>query len=437
MTDAPQDPTADTAPHLVWTAVDGQPQRSRWRSLAGHPAPAKTVVADDSLSADTAYRLADAGRGLLWRGDYQNARHLMQALARRVDARVDGWVDGRGEERLDARVDGRGKGPAGAAPDSSADAAPGSSAGAAEPGPSAPPATAALTAAFQAQRRAQALRSRILGAVLLPFDADHGLPLKRAPDVRAAGLQAHGVVDGPYVGSLRELLGLVGAFEWRKKGVAVPALKGSIHPHHGVFSPVRGEYIDLVAQTRLPAAAKPARAADIGTGTGVLAAVLARRGLWVVATDVSPAALACAQDNFERLGVAERITLQQRDLFPKGHFGLVVCNPPWVPWAAAQPGSALEAAVYDADSRMLRGYLAGLPAHLAPGGEGWLILSDLAEHLGLRSREQLLGWIAEAGLQVLGRVDTRPTHARAADGADPLHAARSAELTSLWRLGRA
>lgn len=429
MTDDPQDHTAAATPELVWTPDDGQPQRSRWRSLAGHPAPARTVLADDSLSADTAYRLADAGRGLLWRGDYHNARHLMQALARRVDARVEGRSEGQAEGRAEVRADGRHEGRVGAAPGSSADAGP--------PGASVPSATAALTAAFQAQRWAQALRSRILGAVLLPFDADHGLPLKRAPDVRAAGLQAHGAVDGPYVQSLRELLGLVGAFEWRKKGVPVPALKGNIHPHHGVFSPVRGEYIDLVAQTKLPAAAKPARAADIGTGTGVLAAVLARRGLWVVATDLSPAALACAQDNFERLGVAERITLQQRDLFPKGHFGLVVCNPPWVPWASAQPGSALEAAVYDADSRMLRGFLAGLLAHLAPGGEGWLILSDLAEHLGLRPREQLLGWIAQAGLQVLGRVDTRPTHARATDDTDPLHAARAAEVTSLWRLGRA
>ena len=417
MTDDPQDNAADAAPQLAWTTDDGQPQRNRWRSLAGHPAPAKVVLTDDSMSADTAYRLADAGRGLLWRGDYPNARHLLQALARRVDAHVGGRADGRAEGRV------------GVAAGSGGHTTPLDLA--------APPATAPLTAAFQAQRWAQALRSRILGALLLPFDADHGLPLKRAPDVRAAGLQAHGAVDGPYVQSLRELLGLVGAFEWRKKGVPVPALKGNIHPHHGVFSPVRGEYIDLVAQTKLPAAAKPARAADIGTGTGVLAAVLARRGLWVVATDLSPAALACAQDNFERLGVAERITLQQRDLFPKGHFGLVVCNPPWVPWASAQPGSALEAAVYDADSRMLRGFLAGLLAHLAPGGEGWLILSDLAEHLGLRPREQLLGWIAQAGLQVLGRVDTRPTHARATDDTDPLHAARAAEVTSLWRLGRA
>jgi hypothetical protein len=83
---------------------------------------------------------------------------------------------------------------------------------------------------------------------------------------------------------------------------------------------------------------------------------------------------------------------------------------------------------------MLRGFLNGLAAHLAPGGEGWLILSDFAEHLGLRPRAQLLEWIAAAGLSVLERHDVRPTHSRASDAADPLHVARAAEVTSLWRL---
>ena len=83
---------------------------------------------------------------------------------------------------------------------------------------------------------------------------------------------------------------------------------------------------------------------------------------------------------------------------------------------------------------MLRGFLAGLAAHLEPGGEGWLILSDIAEHPGLRTRDELLALIDAAGLQVLGRKDARPKHPKARDESDPLHAARSAEITSLWRL---
>jgi methylase of polypeptide subunit release factors len=130
--------------------------------------------------------------------------------------------------------------------------------------------------------------------------------------------------------------------------------------------------------------------------------------------------------------LGEQVDILQADLFPLGRAPLVVCNPPWVP---AKPSSPLEYAVYDPDSRMLRGFLGGLAAHLVPGGEGWLILSDLAEHLELRSRSALLTLIDQAGLQVLGRRDIRPTHPRAADKTDPLHAARAAEITSLWRLG--
>jgi methylase of polypeptide subunit release factors len=403
-----------TPPPLVhWTDADDQPQQADWRSLAGHPPPARLAVVDDRLSADVAYRMACDGTGLLWVGDYQNARHLLQALGRRLDHLPSQRPERRGTPASDRR--GRG-------------------AAASAPGAAPPTGTDALREAFLQQRRTQAHRAQVLNQLLLPFDADHGLPLRRAPDVRAAGLAAHGPVTAHYVAPLRELLGIVGAYEWRRKGVPIPALKASIHPHHGVFSPVRGEYVDLVAKAPLPAAAKPARAVDIGTGTGVLAAVLARRGLWVTATDTSPAALACAADNLARLELTERVTLQQTDLFPKGHHGLVVCNPPWVP---AEAHSALDGAVYDPDSRMLRGFLAGLRAHLAPGGEGWLILSDLAEHLGLRPREQLLGWIADAGLAVRGRIDTTPQHRKADDASDPLHAARAAEVTSLWRLAAA
>jgi len=201
-----------------------------------------------------------------------------------------------------------------------------------------------------------------------------------------------------------------------------------------VFAPIRQEYVGLVAKAPLPAAlVSDDLAFDIGTGTGVLAAVLAHRGVArVLATDQEPRALACAQDNMERLGLTEQVTVRQADLFPSGRAALIVCNPPWLP---GRVSSALERAVYDPDSSMLLGFLRSLAEHLVPQGEGWLILSDLAERLGLRTRAQLLTAIEAAGLQVLGRIDARPTHPRAFDVTDPLHAARVAEVTSLWRLG--
>lgn len=390
------------APTLIhWTDAHGTAHEARWGALGGQPAPRKVVPADDRMPADTAYKLACEGTALLWQGDFQNARHLLQALGRRLDQH-------------------------GRRPKAGPHGGPAQTSGQTTLTPE------AAREAFHQHRQQQGHRARILGMLLLPFEADHGVPLRRAPDVRQACLEAHGAVDAPYVAPLRELLGLIGAHEWRKKGVEIPALKGRIHTHHGVFSPVRGEYVDLVAKASLPATDL---AFDIGTGSAVLAAVLARRGVRrIVATDLSPQALDCARENLQRLGLAAQVELLQADLFPPGQAPLVVCNPPWLP---AKPVSTIEQAVYDPDSRMLRGFLAGLRAHLAPGGEGWLIISDLAEHLGLRTRAELMGWIEAGGLQVIDRLDIRPRHPKASDADDPLHAARAAEVTSLWRLGAA
>ena len=390
---------------LQWDDVNGQPQHAAWHSEAGRPAPARMQVADDRLAADAAYHLICEGSTLLWQGEFFNARHLMEALKRRVDK-----PKLRGKAQKNAK-------------------------------PAHPPAPAATPAlAFHQQRQVQARRAHILGSILIPLNGDYRIPLRRAPDVQAACTQAWGPADGTArVIALRELQGIVSAYEWRKNGVQIPALQtlggyDRIHPHYGVFSPVRGEYVDLVAQAPLPATATQTAAVawDIGTGTGVLAAVLARRGVpQVIATDHAARALACAQDNVQRLGVAAQVQLCNVDLFPPGHADLIVCNPPWLPVRAT---TSLEQAVYDPDSRMLRGFLAGLAAHLRPGGEGWLILSDLAEHLGLRSRADLLAWTEAAGLRVVGRLDIRPHHRKAQNASDPLHSARAAEVTSLWRL---
>ncbi|MGW3121713.1 methyltransferase [Streptomyces sp. NPDC001107] len=371
---------------IRWTETN-PPRSARWHSESATPPPRRVIGADDRMKADTAHRLACEGTALLWRGDFQNARQLLHAMGRRIDRKPPQQGDSPAES-------------------------------------------------FHLHRRARGHRARVLGRLLVLLDEDHCLDLRRAPDVRQACAEAYGPPSEPMAVSLTELLGVVGAHQWRKKGVEVPALGARIHPHYGVFSPVRGEYVDLVAQAPLPASAvrREGRrtALDLGTGTGVLAAVLARRGLdHVVATDISPRALACARENVRRLHLTGRIDVVGPVLFPDRRAHLVVCNPPWIP---ARPTSAVEQGVYDSGSSMLRSFLDGLTAHLEPGGEGWLILSDLAEHLGLRTRSELLADIEAAGLHVVDRIDTTPRHPRARDTADPLHAARAAEVTSLWRL---
>ncbi len=368
------------APTLSWTQGETE-HTALWFSASGAPAPKKVLVVDDSLTADDAHRLAAQGTAMLWRGDYHNARQLLSAMGRRLP--------------VFARHDGED-----------------------------------VAKAFYRYRQGRTQRARMLGLLLVPLESGPAVALRRAPDVADAWLAAAGEVTQPTVATLQDVLGAVGAFEWRRNGVFVQELHALIYPHYGTFAPIRSEYLNLVAQAPLPSREL---AFDIGTGTGVLAAIVARRGVrHVVATDSEPRAIACATDNLAQLGLAGVVEARLGNMFPDGRAPLVLCNPPWLPGTA---NTLLDNAVYDPKSRMLKAFLTGLAGHLTPGGEGWLVISDLAEHLGLRSRQELLDWIEKGGLEVLAKLDTPPKHPRSMDRSDPFFAARSQETTSLWRLG--
>ncbi len=277
------------------------------------------VPADDRLTADDAFRLASQGTAILWRGDFVNARQLLAALGRRVDGHLKVVSD-----------------------------------------PERPAAT------FHAWRQVNAQRSNMLGLLLVPLK-EAAIPLPRAPDVGDALVDALGTIAPEAVMPLRDVLAVLSASEWHRKGVPVPALGASIHPHFGVFPPTRQDYIELVAQAPLP---EGDVAFDLGTGSGVLGALLLHRGVRrLVATDISVRALATARETFDRLGYADRVELVPDRLYPQGRASLVVCNPPWLPGKAS---TSLEAAVYDPDSAMLRGFLSGLRDHLLPAAKvGW------------------------------------------------------------------
>ncbi len=365
----------------------GSTHIARWQSEAKVTAPKRVLVVDDSINADTAYRLACEGSAMLWRGDFHNARQLLQAMARRCEQK---------------KVSKKNK--LANAPED-------------------------LKSSFNLHRVAQAQRARILGMLLIEVGDSYQISLKRAPDFKDAFIEAYGEFSSPFVTSLRELQGLIGAHEWRKKGVRIEALGANIHPHYGVFSPIRGEYLKLIADTTLPSTEL---AFDIGTGTGVIASILAKRGVKrVIATDQDSRAITCAEENIARLGLQNKVTITKTDMFPEGQAPLIVCNPPWLP---AKPSSPIEYAIYDPDSRMLIAFLNGLKEKLTPQGEGWLIMSNFAEALGLRKQDELLSLIDRAGLRVEEKLDIKPTHQKIMDAEDKLHQARKAEVTSLWRL---
>ena len=221
------------AVHTLTLEADVNVLKDQWHSASGASVPKRFETVNDSCSADTAYRLACAGTALLWQGDFQQARQLLQALTRRVSH-----------------------------------------------APKAKATSLGMPQAFHAHRMAQAQRARILSMLVLQVAGDYRIALRRAPDIRDALRSAWGEPSGQArVLSLRELLSIVSAYEWQRKGIAVNVLSEEgffIHPRYGVFSPVRSEYLDLIAKAPLPSTAL---AFDIGTGTGVIAALLLMRGV--------------------------------------------------------------------------------------------------------------------------------------------------------------
>jgi predicted RNA methylase len=366
----------------------------QWVSTTGVPAPrpADVTVVGDELSAAAALRAVGAGRHLLYRGHYVNALQLLAAMRRRL-AKPAGW-------RIGERNPGR---------------------------------------TYRAQREARRIEHDLLSRVFVLLTGGTYQPvLEGAPALGDFGAQVWGPIEGRQVlVPLSEWVGAKGAREWYRRGVEVPALGARVYPHYGVFAPIRGEYVELVAREADHVGLAGRTAFDIGTGTGVLAFVLARRGAsQVVATDAEERAVACARDNALRLGLGAVVDVQRVDAgspFPPGSADLLVCNPPWIPVAVTtQP----DRAVFDPGGRFLLRFLEGVPSHLEPGGFAWLVLSDLAERLALRPAGFVEDVAARAGLVVLGRRAMRARHPRSRDGGDPLHSLRCQETITLHILGR-
>lgn len=68
---------------ISWTEND-ESCSAHWHSENSAAPPDRVVVVDDRTSAQSAHRMIRAGTGLLWRGDFHNARQLMSALDRRL-----------------------------------------------------------------------------------------------------------------------------------------------------------------------------------------------------------------------------------------------------------------------------------------------------------------------------------------------------------------
>lgn len=360
---------------------DSVPQLSgfAWRSESDEPAPEALREVDDQLRADEALKRVRQGEFLRYTGTFQNAKQLLSAMTRRL--------------------------------------------------PTLPKSKSPLLA-FRAERAARHVEHQTLSRLVVGLDREYQLLLHQAPDVSLICRQVWGAASAELtVVPLKTLLGMQGAAEWRRKGLVVPGLEGRLTPHFGVYVPTRTEYIELI---RTLPDVEGRQVFELGTGTGVLSFILLQRGATtVIATDIDPRAVTCAQDNARHLSLAHKFTAQERSLFPEGRADLIVCNPPWLPERAK---NRIDRAVFDENNAFLLGFLNGLPSHLTKDGRGVLILSNLAVLLGLRAEGWLEAQVDEAGLRIENTASTAASHGKAHDPSDPLHAARSKEVVTRYVL---
>lgn len=150
--------------------------------------------------------------------------------------------------------------------------------------------------------------------------------------------------------------------------------------------------------------------ADICTGSGCVGGALLKQLPWlqVVASDVSAAAVAVAQNNFERLGVVDRACVLESDLFASfredQEFDLIVCNPPYISESEFaelardvrefEPKLALTAS--DNGMGLIKRLVSESPKHLRPQGAFFFEISPMLatacrELIASDPRWQLLG----------------------------------------------
>jgi methylase of polypeptide subunit release factors len=129
------------------------------------------------------------------------------------------------------------------------------------------------------------------------------------------------------------------------------------------------------------AGAPPPLALDMGTGSGIGAIFLARRGYKVIGVDISAEAVRCAEINILLNRLEDRVEIRQGDLFApvRDHrFQLVTFNPPFL---RGEPTS-----LYDQGWRatdVMERFAAGLPGALSPNGGALVLLSTDGDEAGM------------------------------------------------------
>ncbi len=133
-----------------------------------------------------------------------------------------------------------------------------------------------------------------------------------------------------------DFLGMNGARQWYDRGIRYPVIDHAVHPFYGVYFPTRHSHLRLFDDW-IGSAKGFHRAADIGTGCGILSFIMLKHGVHTIhATDINPNAIYSIGQDIHRLGIShgDHIFPEHANLLgsflPKPE-DLIAFNPPWIP----------------------------------------------------------------------------------------------------------
>jgi tRNA1Val (adenine37-N6)-methyltransferase len=167
------------------------------------------------------------------------------------------------------------------------------------------------------------------------------------------------------------------------------------------------------------APAHTARALDIGTGTGLLALMLAQclPQAHIVGVELDPEACAQARENMGNSPWASRLQAVEMSIQayaqsqPAGGFGLVAANPPFFP-EHLQPGDPKRRQALHTTALPFGELAAAIGHLLAPEGEAWILLPPAQQaQFGALAREQ--GLFPRQACLLHDRPGTRPLRSMA------------------------
>jgi len=216
----------------------------------------------------------------------------------------------------------------------------------------------------------------------------------------------------PFLMPLRRFFRILTDMRRQRKGIFMQAIGDSITVLPHVYVPHDQSVVDLLAEN-LVIDGEAVRVLDMGTGTGILGLVAAKRGASrVILTDISPNAVENARLNVQRLGLQQTTEVRgPADLFDSVQgevFDIIIFNPPWI---LGEPKTLYDEAIYDKEQQIITRFLSQVNEYLSPHGRLLLIYSDISQSTGEGSLDKLNQLLQQNRLEIVSQWQkTRRSH---------------------------